>query len=215
MNKLALSLAIGTLLPVIAVAATPTAFLENAEVIAAGTQVRAFRVPTKDANGNIKYYNLTINLTVGSDGKFGTTAAATSTLSPTTLSNQFVAGTYTDNKGTNAKTCTVSTSVLNGGRIEVALSCKTPNDFIFSAAWATGIISGHPFELDLKAAGIDKIPGYQNYSWGKTSYPEGGSWWSCFSANDIISARQVGNTLSLTNYKADNIADCGITLIRQ
>ncbi len=122
MKNHAFVFAVSALFPVIAAAAVPTAFLENAEVIATGKQIRAFRVPTKDVNGNVKYYDLTINLNVAADGKFGTTAASiVSALSPTVLANQFIAGTYIDNMGA---TCTLSTSVLNGGRTEVSLTCK-------------------------------------------------------------------------------------------
>lgn len=213
-KKLVASIAVGILFPAIGLAVTPTAYLERSEVIATGKQVRAYRVPTRDIVGKIRYYDLVINLSVLDDGKIATSASSiTPTLSPSVLSNQFVPGTYTDNQGT---TCIVNTSVLNGGRVEVALSCKE-SSYIFTANWASGAIGGHPLELDLVQTGIDKIPGYGNYSWGKVGATSNVSWWDCFysGGGDIISARQVGNTLSVYNYRTDNMVNCGINLIKQ
>ena len=224
LRKLACSIVLGAfILPVFALAdqnnplpedlsltaVTPTAFLERSETIATGKQIQVFRVPTRDATGKIKYYDLTIPLTVGTDGKIGGTASVKSVLSPTVLSNEFVAGSYTDNSDI---TCTVSTSILQGGRQEVVLTCKdTYRGSNFYASWATGPLSGHPFELDLRADGIDKIPGYQNYAWGKVG--NAFEWWDCFYTNRIVSARQVGATIALSCYDG-NTVDCGVNLTK-
>lgn len=126
--------------------------------------------------------------------------------------NQFMAGVYTDN-GQEPFICTIATSNLKGGRTEVAISCKK-NAHILSASWATGAITGHPFELDLKAAGIDKIPGNDSYAWGKVSFTTNNwSTWECFRTSHIISARQVGETIALSCYEKANQQKCGITLV--
>jgi hypothetical protein len=125
-------------------------------------------------------------------------------------SNRFIDGTYTDNNGS---ICTLETSELNDGRTEAALSCLKDGKPSLSATWATGQISGHPFELDLKAAGIDKISGYKNYSWGKVGNGNGGL--NCFSTSYIMSARQVRKTLSLSSYRNINTVNCGVNLIKK
>lgn len=201
------------LLPLTAAAAVPRAYLERAEVIATGKQVQAFRVPTKDANGRLKYYDVTINLSVLADGKIDpANVTLSSVATPAVLTNGFVSGTYLDNLG---NTCTLTTSAANGGRLEVALSCLDPNGgSILTAAWTTGLIPGHPLERDLAYAGIDAIPGYSNYSWGMVGSTYG-TIWGCFYRGYVISARQVGSQLSLSSYGNDDYADCGITLTKQ
>jgi len=127
------------------------------------------------------------------------------------LGNNFVAGAYKDPEG---HPCTVSTSYLPDGRQEGAVSCNRSNAYFITASWSSGDIAGHPFELDLRAAGIDLIPGYRDYSWGRIGSSDI-TWWNCFATNGVISARQVGNQLTLTNYINDNIANCGVTLTLQ
>lgn len=61
-KKLILSVVLGAFLPSILLAATPTAYLERSKVIATGRQIKAYSVPTKDADGTIRYYDITINL---------------------------------------------------------------------------------------------------------------------------------------------------------
>jgi len=86
--------------------------------------------------------------------------------------------------------------------------------WVVSANWMTGVISRHPFQLNLLAAGIDKFPGYQTYSWGKGSYSFG-TWWGCVNTGDVISARQVGNILALSGYDQGNVQKCGVSLVKQ
>jgi hypothetical protein len=108
----------------------------------------------------------------------------------------------------------VVTTVLLGGRTEVAFSCKNTGGGIFQANWVTGLIPGHPFELDLKAAGINTISAYSNYSWGKSANGNN-YWWGCISPNQIISARQIGGTLAIGGYGNDKIQDCGVNLTKK
>jgi hypothetical protein len=132
---------------------------------------------------------------------------------PKAPSNKFIDGTYIDNEGL---TCTLDTSDLSDGRVEAAISCLDKNGKrIFPATWVTGVIPGHLFELDLKNAGIDKISGHTNYSWGKVGSINHYSVWGCFNTNHIISARQIRKTLSLTNYQSGNKALCAINLTKK
>ncbi len=124
--------------------------------------------------------------------------------------NQFITGLYTADQG--GRKCTVTTGKLLGGRVEVAMSCE--GDGAMSASWATGPIKGHPFELDLRGAEIDKIPGHENYSWGKVASSPHYAWWSCFFTGKVMSARQVGSSIALSCYEK-NIQKGGVTLVKQ
>ena len=168
-----LSLALGIFLfPTIALAAesveatapTPTAFLERSQIIGTGKQINVYRVPTIDSIGDVRCYDLTIKFGVTSGGKFKTTPTVTAIECPDVPDNKFVAGTYTSGSdqgtqfGCGDVTCTVTTSVLNGGRMEVALFCKDANcKHTFSGSAVSGPIEGHPFELDLLAAGSTRL----------------------------------------------------------
>jgi hypothetical protein len=46
--------------------------MQNAQIIGDGKQIKAYRVPTQDSKGNIRYYDLTVNLNVLSSGKIDT-----------------------------------------------------------------------------------------------------------------------------------------------
>jgi hypothetical protein len=211
-KKVFFPIALTVLVPTLALAVTtPTAFLESAQIIGTGTQLQAYRVPTKDQNGVTKYYDVTVTLNVLPNGTIGTTSAVASTLSPTLASNKFIPGTYKD---PNGNVCTVAVSTLNGGRMQSALTCRLPNGYPLSATWITGPVPGHPFELDLRAAMIDKIPGYQNFSWGKVSSADA-LWWQCLNTSDIISATQVSNVIQITGYDRGNTQVCGTTLTKQ
>jgi hypothetical protein len=161
----------------------------------------------------VQYYNLTIGLNVLADGKIDTSAATiTSVLSPNYDANKFIAGTYVDAYGTR---CTVVTTVLQGGRTEASFSCKTTDNHVFQANWVTGLIPGHPFELELRDASIQSISGYGNYSWGKIANSDSWWWGGQYAPSGIISARQIGNTLAIGLYGDDNVQDSGVNLTKQ
>jgi hypothetical protein len=195
-------------------AVTPSAKLENAQVYATGNKFQAFRVPTVDANGKVQYYDLSVDLSILSNGKINPVSAVIkSALSPNTLSNKFIPGIYSDGQGNS---CTVATTILDGGRTEAAMSCKNANNAnILQANWITGLIPGHPFELDLKTASINLIPGYSNYSWGKVANSVYSNQWGCMQGNKILSARQIGNTLSLGGYETGNKLLCGVNMTKK
>nr|VFK19325.1 MAG: hypothetical protein BECKLFY1418C_GA0070996_105618 [Candidatus Kentron sp. LFY] len=203
---------VGFLLATSGFAASPAAHLENAQVFATGNKIQAFRVPTVDADEKTQYYDLTIELDVSNDGTIGATAAINTVVSPNFAANKFIAGTYEE----GSATCTVATTVLQGGRMEAALSCIGGSfGSKLEANWVTGLIPGHPFELDLKAAGIDKLASYSDYSWGKVANTGNDNrWWGCMLRNDIISARQVGENLIIGGYKDSNTQQCGANLAK-
>lgn len=202
-----------TLVAPVAFAATPKAFLEQAQVFATGKRVQAFRVPTTDSNGKKRYFDVTVDLTILEDGSVDTNGASVKAIrSKNFASNKFIAGTYKDNFGA---TCTVVTNVLKGGRTEASISCVN-GSASFQANWFTGGVSGHPFELELTAAGVDQLGSFDQFSWGKVGNTAfGNDWWGCMDANDILSARQIGSTLAIGGYEKGNVQNCGVNLIKQ
>jgi hypothetical protein len=188
-----------------------SAFLERSQVLASDKQIRVYRLPTTNANNKVSYWDATVELTIGSDGKPVSSELVRVVKSPKFVGSDFVAGTYLDSFGNS---CTVTTGSLDGGRQEGTYSCPLPNGQ--SGFWASGPLVGHPIELDLRAAGFDEVNGFENYAWGKVgAIAFNRTEWSCFNVNEIISARQVGNQIVITNYGSDNLTDCGMTLTRQ
>lgn len=193
----------------LAAAPPQVSYLEQAQTQASAGQVRSYGVPTTDVNGKISYWDVTIDLAVGSTGKPAGTATVTSIKRVVVQSNKFVAGNYVDNIG---GTCTVTNATLPSGRQETSVSCaKSPYYWHFTVD--NGDIAGHPFELQLTNANIGGIPGYRDYSWGIDGSTTS-NYGSCFYTNYVVAARQIGAEIVVTRYAYDNIADCGLTLTK-
>lgn len=186
----------------------PAVYLERAQVLPTGNVVHAYRVPTINVNGGIKYWDVEITLSVNDQGRIAANAAVVSAPSPKVLGNNFVKGTY---KAPDGLVCTVDVSFVGSGRQELSVACGTG----FSATLSTGDIAGHPFEPDLLAAHIDQITGYRDYAWGKIGDTRGFSWWTCMNTGEVISAVQAGEQLNLNGYNLGNVQMCGVTLTRQ
>jgi hypothetical protein len=203
---------LGAVLPSMALAVTPTAYLERGKVLETGAQVRAYNVPTTDVYGKVKYYDITITIPIPNDGKPNVPGVITSVLSPAVSTTVFTPGTYQS----GGVTCTVVASPF-GGITEGTIRCSFTNGstYTFAAAWYTGTVATNPFKTDLTAAGIAQIPGYSNYAWGKIGQTDGKYWWNCISAvNSIVAARQVNNTLTLYNYGSDSVSNCQVNFVK-
>ncbi len=197
--------------PALAWSAPPqTGYLEQAQTQAAGTQIRSYGMPATDELGKISYWDVTIDLTIGTNGKPAGNANVTSVKQVPLKSNRLVPGTYTDSWGA---TCTVITTNLPSGRQETSASCVTPTNYQWNFSVVSGDIPGHPFELQLTAANIQGIPGYRDYNWGVDGVTSN-NYGSCFYANYTISARLVGSQIVVTRYGYDNVNDCGNTLTK-
>lgn len=204
---------LAVIFPVAGHAVPPKAYLDQAQVYATGNKIQAFRIPTVNSDGKTKYYDLTINLNVLDNGKINTRKAKiTTALSPNVNSNKFIQGTYVDANGIK---CTLTTTVLPGGRSQAAMTCIAPNSASIQMTWVTGPIAGHPFELALKAAGIDKLTSQNDYSWGKIANEDGSNWWGCMNPNDLISATQIGKTLAIGGYRNGNQQACGVNMTKK
>ena len=103
------------LAPALAVAA-PATQLEKSATYVFGSEVHAFRVPTTDSAGKIKYNDVVIKLTVGQTGVIATTAKVTATASlnpPTSVT--IVPGSYKASDGT---VCNATNFTLTSGRVQ-------------------------------------------------------------------------------------------------
>ncbi len=193
-----------------AAAASDTAFAERSQVIAAGRNVMLYGLPTTDSTGAFKYYDVTLTMQVNDKGVPTSSAAVVSVKSPTPRTSLFVEGSYV---GSNGETCNLVTSSF-AGRIEVDLRC-TAGSYSSSFTWYTGPIIGNPLQTRLVAAGLDQLIDNDQYAWGDmASRNNGAIWFGCFVPPNLISARQVGGNLSLTNYVSGNTAICQTELTK-
>lgn len=180
----------------VALAATPAAFLEHSQVIAEGNQIHAYGVPTRNVDGKIRYFDVTITVPILGTGKPDGSSPTTSVVSPKVKASEFVPGAYTG----EPEACTIVASPFSG-RTEFDLNCvdsTPPHEIVLTITWYTGPIAGNPLEQQLKSAGLDTLPGNENYSWGRENF--GGNFHNCFHSLNLISARQVGDTLTLSRY---------------
>jgi hypothetical protein len=177
----------------------PEIFVQNAEPVGAGNTVHLYGLPTRTADGKVAYWDTTLVLEAGVDGK-PRSAVVSSVKSPKLKKTQFVPGTYQF----GGLSCQLQASPFNG-RTQYDLNCG-----VVVYTWYTGAIAGHPFETALRAAGLDSLVGGDEYAFGRVM--AGG--YSCHSVADLLTARQVGDILTLNNYGADDIIDCQINFTR-
>lgn len=197
-------------------AETPTPYLERSQIIGAGKRISVYRLPTTNSSGELGYWDMTLDFTL--DPKTGKPKKVklASVPPPIVYDNDFIAGTYFSeyscvNGGSG--TCTVTTGVLSGGRMQVAFACKSEKgSYNISGSAVSGLIKGHPFAPDLQAAKIEEIEGYDQFSWGKAGVANGYNWWGCMKTGHVISAQQVGSSIVLSGYENGNVQKCGVTL---
>lgn len=85
------------------------------------------------------------------------------------------------------------------GREEALFTC-TSGSYTLTAVWYTGPIIKHPFETELKDAGVNTVSGGDQFAWGKVGGTDGAGWWNYCIGNyvgGILAVRQVNNTLTL------------------
>ncbi|MBK8182717.1 MAG: hypothetical protein IPK63_07325 [Candidatus Competibacteraceae bacterium] len=206
------------------VATTPRMYLERSTVLSFDRQFRAYRVPTVDANGVVRYLDITVTLTPGATGIPAATAAVSSVLSPNIVSNAIVPGTYKylPVTATNVDSCVVSNVALTGGRSQSFFSCAD-NGRVMEMSVATGpITAGHPFLTELQYANAHTRSDAANYFWGKVTASDSTRYLgSCgFYYEDIVGIKQVNNQIIIYNFdngsnSAGNGVDCSVTLLRQ
>ncbi len=195
--------------------ATPSIMLEKSQSYALDNYVRAFRVPTTNSNGTIQYYDVTITLGVGTDGKPNPVANVSASLSPVVTTGVIVPGTY---KATDGATCKVTNMTLTNGRIQSFFTCTQKNAVAFELSVATGpVTAGHPYLTQLVTAGIDKRPDVGTYTWGLTTngtFSVG----TCgnFGIRWPVGAKTNGSQLILSIFYGNNGSlSCGGTFTKQ
>lgn len=210
--KLALPLAIiATALPLAASAQSNEAFVEKSKIVGGGNVIRLYGLPAWDpTTSKYKYWDTTITLEIGPNGKPTGNSTTVSVPQAKPKSTEFVPGTYAD--ANNNYSCTLQNSAFNG-RTQFDLLCTHLNGSFFSTTWYTGLIAGHPWEVDLVNAGLNTLPGNEEYSWGRHMHNSGA--FSCLNVANLLSARQVGSTLSIVNYATDTAINCQFTLFKQ
>jgi len=187
-----------------------TAYAEKSSIVGTGQVVHLYGLPTTDVNGAFKYFDVTLTLTVNDNG-VPTQATLEAVKSPGAKTNQFAVGTYHSSDG--GSDCALQTSAFSG-RFEVDFHCSgfgNSSQFV----WWTGPIKGNPIESELRAAGLDKLPDNDQYAWGHMlSRNNGVNWWGCMVPFHLVAAREVGGTITLTDYGNDTVIDCVGTLFK-
>lgn len=199
------------LLPLSALAQN-AAHVEKSKIVGGGNVIQLYGLPAWDpTTSKYKYWDTTITLEIGPNGKPTGNSATVSVPQAKPKSTEFVPGTYAD--ANNNYTCTLQNSAFNG-RTQFDLLCTyIANGSLFTSTWYTGLIAGHPWEVDLVAAGLNTLPGHEEHSWGRHMF--GNAAFSCLYVGHLFSARQVGNTLSIVDYYNDTNINCQLTLFKQ
>lgn len=190
--------------------AQATAFAERSEVLATGQDVRLYGLSTKDANGKIRCFDVTMNLPIAANGRPADTAAVTSAACPKANPLDFIPGSYSSQDGYYA--CTLQASPF-AGRTELTLYCNHANVYFFTYTWYTGPIAGSPIEAQLTAAGLNTLPGNQEYAWGRVISTQnlGGC---TFSIGTLFGAREVNGRLDFSFYGDDSTLDCTSNFVK-
>ncbi|MBN8510202.1 MAG: hypothetical protein J0L57_16545 [Burkholderiales bacterium] len=181
------------------------AYMEKAQVQASGTQIRSFGVPTTDSTGKVLYWDVTVDLAIDADGRPNAAATVAAVKKVTVKSNLLVAGKYLDSYG---GTCTVANGTLTGGRVESSISCVN-RSYRADMHVVNGSITGHPYKVELQAAGVAAFQSFGDSGWGLVGYEYG---YACAELTHVVSARQVGTQIVITNYGSDTVVNCTLTL---
>lgn len=209
---------LAALAPSVSLAAPPTVMLEKGQTFAFGNQVKGFQIPTQDSTGKIKYYDMTVTLTVNDDGTVNPFAGVTATLSPVVKTGVITPGTYKSADGNTS--CKVTNMTLTNGRIQSFLTC-THGSYISGVSLATGAITaGHPYVAELTYSGIPQRTDVQTQTWGIVT---GGSFAasnSCrlYSAKYPIGVKTDGKMLELSVYSygsSGSSFNCSSTFTKQ
>jgi hypothetical protein len=210
---------IGIILPSFVMAATPSAMLEKSASFIHGNTIYAYRVPTINKWGKLRYYDVVVNLNLFDNGTVRPFANVTSAPALNVATRQILPGTYVETGGTD--TCAVTNLPLTNGRIQSLFTCNNgANVFEFSVV--NGAVSaGHPFENELKARGVALRSDVNTYSWG---FVTGGQLYlgSClnYSSNYPIGIKTNGNQIIVSLFSGGNSVSpttfsCGNTLTKQ
>ena len=195
---------------------TPSIMLEKSQSYVLGNYVRAFRVPTKNSTGTIRYYDVTIKLVVNPDGTLNPVANVSASLSPAVTTGVIVPGTYKAPDGSTP--CKVTNMTLTNGRIQSFFTCNSDNPYFFEFSVVTGpVTAGHPYLNELVAAGINQRADVGTYTWGLITnhafYSLGCGGW--LPRGDPVGAKTDGSRLILSFFDTQGSFQCNYTFIKQ
>lgn len=208
----------GMLVPslVSAQATTPKVLLEKSATFALDKQYKSYRVPTISSNGSIKYYDVTVTLTVAADGKIGTSAAVVSALSPNVTIATVPPGSYKSPAGTTCRNANVQ---LSNGRTQSSLSCTDSNGTHQISVANGSVVAGHPYFPQLQKAGIDTLADANTSAWGivNNNSPNFTSIDNCssFGVGNVVSVKTNGSEIIVSAFGSGNFARCGFSLVKQ
>lgn len=206
---------IAVLLPSLALADDDSrSFAERAKVYAFDDQVRLYGLPTKDTEGNLKYFDVVMTIKIGPNGK-----PKRATLSPvpssTANATTFFPGTYAG----AGVTCVLGVTDQSGQQ-RLDLLCDDDADPTKnpSVTWYAGAFNDNPFLPTLLDRSIDLVPGHEDMAWGLIGNAEGFSdFTDCLegtASTGVTAAAQVGANLVLTYFRSDSQANCSVALLR-
>jgi len=212
MWKIALSLVAALTVATPALAASEL-FAERAKVLASGDKIQIFGLPAIDSQGTVKYFDTTITLRHGDNGRPKKQASVITVASPNIDPMGFVPGVYEDQN----LLCELRKAPF-GGQTEVIVDCvdKTYPSRTAGLIVYTGPITGNPSAQTLISRGADQVPGTEQYAWGLTTYRTGSySVGGCLLENFITTARQIDDLLVLIRWSGSSVAQvCSLSLTR-
>lgn len=178
-------------------AATPTVYLQDAQIVGSGGTLTIMRLPFNNGS-KLVYKDVTIPFSVEAGSiVIGTPVVAKP---PKLVTSGFVPGTYTTSGGKADATATVTgPGVGVGGSTVWSMAAKAPDSGtpIVGVQWTVGPLSDNPpAAAYLQGYGITPDPNYY-YGIGQVYY----------SNSTLLAFAQVGNTLNIRLYYNNNIHD--------
>lgn len=165
---------------------------EGGTTATAGNTVSMTRIPVKTSTGAILFKDIQIQFTVDNLGNTTLSAGFPKiTVSPPPIPSAFKAGTYKDIIG--RKYVVSGPAIIPGGRVMWRIQETAPT--IFEASWATGAVTGHPFQAQLNRNKITSTL----YNWGVVGAINNFSIFG-LNLNDVLGAQQIGNQLIFHLY---------------
>jgi len=163
-RKLATLTLLSSLVPAMSLAA-PRVLLEKGQTFALDNEVRGFQIPTIDSFGEIKYYDMTVTLTVNDDGSLNPIADVVTSTSPTVNTRALIPGTYKSIDGVTV--CKINNITLTNGRIQSFVNCTGLYNHLSELSFASGAVTAeHPNYPDLVVAGVNKRTDVNTQTWG-------------------------------------------------
>jgi hypothetical protein len=167
---------------------------EGGTTATAGNTVSMTRIPVRTSTGTVLFKDIQIQFTVDNLGNTTMSPGFPKiTASPPPIPSAFKAGTYKDIRG--RKYLVSGPAIIPGGRVMWRIQETAPVNLIFEASWATGAVTGHPFQAQLNRNKITSML----YTWGVVgAINEFNTFF--LNLNDVLGAQQIGNQLVFHLY---------------